>query len=78
MSGSGGFDDGGGAISDGLAGIGGAGSSQSRIKNITVNIDRLVEKFEVKTTNLTEGAAKVRDEIVSTLLDALNDVNYAT
>lgn len=61
-----------------LSGVGSSASSGSgQIRNITVTIDKLVEKFEIHTTNLTEDAGRVRDMVSAALLDALNDVNLA-
>lgn len=53
------------------------GDSNGRIRNITVNVDKLVERFEVHTTNLTEDLGKVKDMVGEALLSALNDVNMA-
>lgn len=53
------------------------GESNGRIRNITVNVDKLVERFEVHTTNLTEDLGKVKDMVGEALLSALNDVNMA-
>lgn len=61
-----------------LSGVGsGASSGSGQIRNVTVTIDKLVEKFEIHTTNLTEDAGRVRDMVSAALLDALNDVNLA-
>ena len=60
-----------------LVPTGGSGKGGT-IRNITVNVDRLVERFEVHTTNLTEDLGKVKDMVSAALLSALNDVNLAT
>ncbi len=49
----------------------------AKIKNITITIDKLVERFEINTTNMTEDLSKVKDMVTETLLGALNDVNLA-
>lgn len=53
------------------------GDSNGRIRNITVNVDRLVERFEIHTTNLTEDLDKVKDMVSDVLLSALNDAKMA-
>lgn len=56
---------------------GGKTDSGSKIRNITVNVDKLVERFEIHTTNLSEDSGKVKDMVGEALLSALNDVNLA-
>ena len=48
-----------------------------KIRNITVNIERLVDKFEVHTATLTESAERVRETVTEVLLSALNDTQLA-
>jgi len=43
-------------------------------KVFNINIGNLVENFEVSTTNLTEGAAQVKDAVTKALLEGLADV----
>ena len=51
-----------------------AGASGSgKITNVTINLQKLIERFEVNTTTLSESTDRVRDIITQTLLDALND-----
>jgi TP901 family phage tail tape measure protein len=40
-----------------------------------LNIDKLVEKIEIHTTNLSESTAKIKDEIIKVVMAAVNDVN---
>jgi hypothetical protein len=65
---------------------GGSASSQSKLgtsaeisgakpQSIVINITKLVEQLYVQTTNLTEGAAKIREEVAKALLEAVNDIN---
>lgn len=66
---------------------GGSASSQSKSlgtsaeisgakpQSIVINITKLVEQLTLQTTNLTEGAAKIREEVAKALLEAVNDVN---
>lgn len=56
---------------------GGKTDGGGKIRNITINVDRLVERFEVHTTNLSEDLGKVKDMVSEALLSALNDVNLA-
>lgn len=56
---------------------GGKGDGSGKIRNITVNVDKLVERFEIHTTNLSEDLGKVKDMVGEVLLSALNDVNLA-
>ena len=56
---------------------GGKSDGSGKIRNITINVDRLVERFEVHTTNLSEDLGKVKDMVSEALLSALNDVNLA-
>ncbi len=67
----------GGTITDGLSGIGGHSDKADKIRNINITIDRLVDKFEINTTNLHEDAGKVKDMVAEALMDAVNDTNYA-
>lgn len=71
-------DNDGGSISTGLSGIGGFSDKVDKIKNINVTIDKLIDKFEIHTTNLHEDMSKVKEMVVEALLGAVNDVNYAT
>ena len=58
---------------------GGAGGSSdgSKIRSVTVNVGKLVEKLELHTTTISEGAGRVKDMITEALLGALNDANLA-
>ncbi len=61
-----------------LATVGGGKSSGGgKVRNVTVNVDKLVERFEIHTTNLSEDLGKVKDMVGEALLSALNDVNLA-
>ncbi len=72
-----GDDGGGGSITNGLAGVGGSTDKTDKIKNIHVTIDRLIDKFEIHTTNLHEDVSKVKEMVAEALISAVNDVNYA-
>ena len=60
-----------------LGTVGGGNGGSGKIRNITVNVDKLVERFEIHTTNLSEDLGKVKDMVGEALLSALNDVNLA-
>lgn len=52
-------------------------STSDKVKNVTVNIEKLVERFEIHTTNLQGDISRVEDMVSEALLSALNDVNLA-
>lgn len=56
---------------------GGTSSEGGKVRNVTVNIERLVERFEIHTTNLQGDISRVKDMVSEALLSALNDVNLA-
>jgi len=47
----------------------------NRPQSLTINITKLVEELNVQTTNLTEGASKVKEMVAKALLEAVNDIN---
>ena len=55
-----------------------AGGDGGKIKNITINIEKLVEKLELHTTTLTEGTEQIRERVFEALMGALNDTQIAT
>lgn len=62
-----------------LSNVGGtaAGGSGGSVRNITITIDKLVEKFEIRTTNMQGDMSRVKEMVSEALLSALNDVNLA-
>lgn len=71
---------GGGASSIGsaLGSVGGSASKETdRVKNINITIDRLIDKFTITTTNLSESKERIKDAVAEALLSAVNDANYA-
>lgn len=71
---------GGGAspIGSALGGVGGASSKETdKVKNINITIDRLIDKFTIATTNLSESKERIKDAVAEALLSAVNDANYA-
>lgn len=67
----------GGAISGGLSTLGGQSSGRDKIRNITVHIEKLIDRFEVNTTNLREDASRIKGIVAEALTGAVNDINYA-
>ena len=41
-------------------------------KIFNINIEKLIEDFNISTTNLTEGAAEIKSKVLQAVLDALN------
>ena len=60
-----------------LSSGGSSSGSESKIRNITVSVDKLIENFTITTNNLRESAEQVKDVVSQALLSALNDVNLA-
>ena len=54
-----------------------SGGQMDRIKNITINVQSLVDKFEIQTASVAESAEKIKEVVAEALLGALNDVNLA-
>lgn len=69
----------GGSLS-GASGTGGGSGSDSggKIKNITINIEKLVERLEIHSATVGESAEQVKAVILETLMGALNDIQLAT
>ena len=56
---------------------GGSTDSGGKIKNVSIHVDKLVERLEIHTANLQESAERVKDVVAQALLSALNDTNLA-
>ena len=54
-----------------------AAPKTDKIRNITVHIDKLIDRFEVHTTNLREDVGRVKDMITEAVVAAVNDINFA-
>jgi hypothetical protein len=57
------------SLSAGLAGISGAKGE----KSIVINIDKLIEKIEIKATTIREGAEDIKRQVTEAIMSALND-----
>ena len=70
--------DGSSPIGSALGGVGGKSSKETdRVKNINITIDKLIDKFTISTTNLSESKERIKDAVAEALLSAVNDANYA-
>ena len=65
-----------GSLSNPLSGSS-AADGGSKIKNVTINIDRLVDSFTISTQNLTESSERVKEAVLDALMGALNDTQLA-
>lgn len=54
-----------------------AAPKADKIRNITVRINKLIDRFEIHTTNLREDVGRVRDMIAEAVVAAVNDINFA-
>lgn len=69
---------GGSPIGGAIGNVGGGASKETdRVKNINITIDRLIDKFTISTTNLSESKEKIKEAVAEALLSAVNDANYA-
>lgn len=70
-----------GTTLSGASGSGDSGSgsdSGGKIKNITINIEKLVERFEIHSATVGESAEQVKTAMLEALMGALNDTQLAT
>lgn len=70
-----------GTTLSGASGTGGSGSGSDgggKIKNITINIEKLVERFEIHSATVGESAEQVKTAMLEALMGALNDTQLAT
>jgi hypothetical protein len=49
--------------------------STARPQSITINIGKMVETFELHTTNVTEGFEKIKQKLGNMLAEVANDAN---
>ena len=52
-----------------------SGISGSKPQNIYITIQKLIESQNITTTNLTEGATKIKDMVSEAIIMAVNDIN---
>jgi TP901 family phage tail tape measure protein len=60
-----------------LSNTGSKAAGENRIKNVYIDIEKVVEKFTVQTTTLKESKQQIRDMVSEALIEAVNDVNLA-
>jgi tape measure domain-containing protein len=58
------------------AGIAGVQADAKAARNLTVNINKLIENFTIQTTKTADSEAKIKDMVSNALLDAVRDVEY--
>ncbi len=58
------------------SGTGDGGSG--KIRNVTINIEKLVERIELHTATISEGTEQIKERVLEALMDALNDTQLAT
>jgi TP901 family phage tail tape measure protein len=52
-------------------------AGDNKIKNININIDKVIDNFTVSTTTLKESAKQIRDIVAQAIIEGCNDVNLA-
>ena len=73
----------GGSLSTATGGKGGGASGSGdggsgKIRNVTINIEKLVERIELHTATISEGTEQIREQVLAALMGALNDTQLAT
>lgn len=51
----------------------GTATSGQKVTTINIDINKLIEKFEVHTTNMTESAEKIKEMVTRVLINSVND-----
>lgn len=69
---------GGGLANTGPGRGSGGDSGAGKIRNVTINIEKLVERIELHTSTLTESTERIREQVAEALMGALNDTQLAT
>lgn len=54
-------------------GVSECNSTDGKIKSITINIEKLVERFEIHSASVRESSEQVKTIMLETLMGALND-----
>lgn len=68
----------GGNGTDNGSGSGSGSDGDGKIKNITINIEKLVERFEVHSATVGESTEQIKTVMLEALMGALNDTQLAT
>lgn len=68
-----------GSLSTATTSGGGTGDGGSgKIRNITINIEKLVERIELHTATVSESTEQIKERVLEALMGALNDTQLAT
>ena len=68
-----------GSLSTATASGSGTGDNGSgKIRNVTINIEKLVERIELHTATISEGTEQIKERVLEALMGALNDTQLAT
>lgn len=70
-------DQSGGGIDTSLNTSGKKAAGDNKIKTINITIDKVIERFEVKTTTLKESTATIKDMVAEAIIEGVNDVNLS-
>lgn len=54
-----------------------AGDGNSKIRNITINVNKLIENFTISTSTVAESAERIEAIVTEALMGALNDTQLA-
>ena len=69
----------GGSLGTATASSGGSSDSGAgKIRNVTINIEKLVERIELHTATISEGTEQIKERVLEALMGALNDTQLAT
>ena len=60
------------------SGSGAGDSGSGKIRNVTINIEKLVERIELHTATISEGTEQIKERVLEALMGALNDTQLAT
>jgi len=60
------------------SGSGTGDSGSGKIRNVTINIEKLVERMELHTATISEGTEQIKERVLEALMGALNDTQLAT
>lgn len=64
-------------LAGGLQSVGTTDAKADKVRNITVNIEKLIDRFEINTTNMREDMGRVKELVAEAVLSAVNDINLA-
>lgn len=53
-------------------------SGSGKIRNVTINIEKLVERIELHAATVSEGTEQIKERVLEALMGALNDTQLAT